>query len=365
VRISSAPVLVTGATGFVGSQIVASLLDHGYRVRGSVRSVASRDVERLRALEGARDRLELFEADLLAAGAYDAPASGCEFVVHTASPYALDARDPQRDLVDPAVIGTENVLSACERARCVRRVVLTSSMAAVTDEPDRDHVLTENDWNERSSLSRNPYYFSKTQAERAAWAFMRNGPRRFDLVAINPFFVLGPSIVPRLNVSNQVLVDLLRGTYPGIVALTWGVVDVRDVADAHRLALETESAHGRYLCAGERMSMRDVVELLASHGWRDGYRLPRIGLDGPLGSALVRLASYTRSKGVGSYLRTHVGRVPCYDASRIQRELGVAFRPAAETVLDTMDDLARWGHLPRRKDGAAPHRSREPDGVAR
>ncbi len=348
-NISTAPVLVTGATGFIASRIVETLLDKGYRVRGSVRSLGKdRDIDPLRRLRGGDDLLELVEADLRTPGAFDAAAAGCGQVVHAASPYALNVEDPQRDLIDPAVSGTRHVLSACEKAGTVTRVVLTSSMAAITDEPEGDRVLTESDWNEKSSLSRNPYYFSKTQAERAAWAFMNERPRRFDLVAINPFFVIGPSIVPGLNMSNQVLVDLLKGTYPGVIALTWGFVDVRDVAEAHRRAIETVSARGRYICAGDTMSMRAVVDLLAKHGWRKGYRLPRIGLDSAIGNLIVRLTSHARSEGVGSYLRTHVGRAPRYDASKIQRELGMRFRPVEQTILETMDDLARWKHLPAR-----------------
>ena len=83
-------------------------------------------------------------------------------------------------------------------------------------------------------------------------------------------------------------------------------------------------------------------------GWRDGYRLPRIGLDNPIGNVIVRLASRTKSEGVSSYLRTHVGRAPHYDTSKIQRELGMKFRPVAQTILETMDDLVRWKHLPAR-----------------
>ncbi len=347
--VSAAPVLVTGASGFIASHIVELLLAKGCLVRGTVRSLRkekARYLAPLRALAGAVDRLELVEADLGAEGSFDRAAAGCEYVMHTASPYVLDAKDPQRDLVDPAVNGTLNVLSACQRAATVTRVVLTSSMAAITDEPESDHTLTESDWNEKSSLERNPYYYSKTLAERAAWQFMDERRRTFDLVVINPFLVIGPSIVPGLNTSNRIFVDLLKGTYPGIVSLTWGFVDVRDVADAHVRAMETPSARGRYICAGETASMRVVVDLLRKNGWGEGRKLPALGLDNVVGDAIVRMASYLQPKGVGSYLRTHVGRVPRYDASEIQRELGLQFRPLDQSILETMADLERWGHIP-------------------
>jgi dihydroflavonol-4-reductase len=340
--VTSAPVLVTGAAGFIASRIVERLLTKGYRVRGTVRSLAK--ARELAALPGA-DRLELVEADLNDARAFDAPASGCEHVLHTASPYTLDAKDPQRDLVDPAVNGTTHVLEACRRTGTVRRVVLTSSMAAITDEPDGNRVLTERDWNVKSSLARNPYYYAKTIAERAAWQFMEREKPPFDLVVINPFLVIGPSLMPTLNTSNRIFVDLLKGTYPGIVSLTWGFVDVRDVAEAHVRAMETPAARGRYICAGDTASMRTIVGVLRRHGWADGSRLPSLGLDNAVGNVIVRLASLLQPPGVGSYLRTHIGRVPRYDTTKIQQELGMRFRPIETTVLDTMQDLKRWGHV--------------------
>lgn len=345
--VTSRPVVVTGASGFIAAHVVRDLLARGYTVRGTVRSLASADrVAHLRRLPGADARLELVEADLLSPATLEAAVSGAEHVLHTASPYVLDAADPQRDLVDPAVLGTTSVLEAC-RGAGVRRVVLTSSMAAITDEPDESHVLTEADWNTRSSLDRNPYYYSKVMAERAAWRFVEEGAP-FSLVALNPFLVMGPSLSPGVNVSNHVLVDLLAGVYPAIISLAWGVVDVRDVADAHVRALEQPSASGRYILAGETITMRALVDLLRRLGYGEGWKLPRVGLDCGIGDGVVKLSAYGRAPGVGMYLRTHVGRVPRYDASKARRELGVVFRPIEDTVRDTMADLQQRGDLPPR-----------------
>lgn len=344
---ASTTVLVTGATGFIAAHIVNQLLEGGYRVRGTVRSLKKPgDIDALRALPGASERLELVEADLTRSESFDGPASGCAVVMHTASPYVLTVADPQRDLVVPAVNGTREVLAAAQRAGTVRRVVLTSSMAAITDEPESAHVLTEADWNEKSSLDRNPYYYSKTLAEKAAWAFMEQEPRPFDLVSINPFMVIGPSLTSSLNTSNQMLADLLKGMYPGILSLTWGMVDVRDVAAAHILAMTSSSARGRYICAAETISMREVVELLRKNGF-SRYRLPRIGLDSSMASALVKAMVFTQPRGAAAYLRTHLGRVPRYDTAKIRGDLGVAFRPLPQSILEAVADLGRWGHLPR------------------
>ena len=128
---TESPVLVTGAAGFIASRIVERLLARGYRVRGTVRSLEKTgDQAPVRALPGARARLELVEANLLKEGAFDRATLGCTHVIHSASPYALATKDPQKELVDPAVNGTRNVLAAAARAGTVKRVVLTSSIVA-------------------------------------------------------------------------------------------------------------------------------------------------------------------------------------------------------------------------------------------
>jgi dihydroflavonol-4-reductase len=340
-------VCVTGATGFVASWLVKQLLGRGdVAVRGTVRRMASAD--HLRVLPGATERLELVEADLTAPGSFEPAVRGCAVVFHTASPYVIQVDDPQRDLVDPAVNGTLGVLRACTKATDVLRVVLTSSMAAVTDEPDSTRVLTEADWNEKSTLRRNPYYLSKTLAERAAWDFVAREKPQFDLVALNPFMIMGPSLAPGLNVSNKVIADLTNGVYPGILSFTWGIVDVRDVAHAHVRAAEVPDAKGRYLLVQEpAVSMRTMVGWLRDAGYGERTRLPSRAMDNVVGNLLVKLNSYMQPSGVGSYLRTHIGRLPRYDGSKARRELGMTFRPSYETVIDTARDLETHGHITR------------------
>jgi dihydroflavonol-4-reductase len=345
-RLTDLPVCVTGASGFIAAHCVERLLARGYRVHGTVRDPSKESsVAHLRAMPGAAERLALFEADLMDEGSFDAAIAGCGFVLHVASPFVLDVTDPQRDLVDPAVAGTLNVLASCVRARTVTRVVLTSSLAAVTDEPDNNRVLTEADWNTRSTLTRNPYYLSKVMAEREAWAFVAREKPPFDLVAINPFAVVGPSHTSTVNPSAGIVRSALTGGFPVIFDLSWGVVDVRDVADAHIAAIETPAASGRYLCAGEVVPMAELIRILADGGWR--HRVPRWSLMGGVGTAVIRVAALFQKAGTRVYLQTHLGRRPNYDTSRIQRELGIKFRPARATILDTAADMERWGHVRR------------------
>lgn len=335
-------VVVTGASGFLGSQIVKDLLDHGYTVRGTVRRPEDPKYGFLHDLDGADDRLSLWKGELLTPGSFDEAVVGADYVIHTASPYALDPEDAQRDLVDPAVQGTSNVLEACAKAPSVRRVVVTSSMAAVTDEPDVNHVLTEEDWNEKSSLTRNPYYFSKTMAEKEAWKLAEGAP--YELVVINPFVIVGPSITSSLNTSNKILADLLAGEYPAVMSITWGIVDVRDVATTHRLAIESEAAAGRYICVEHTIDMKQMVELLRANGY-DDYKLPKLNFACKAGDVAVRALSVFEDAGTRSYLRTNLGRVPRFDNAKIKGDLGVEFRDVETTLLETVDDLIRWGHV--------------------
>ena len=348
--ITDKPVCVTGASGFIGTHVVRELLEKGYRVRACVQSLSDMSqYAYMTSLPGADTHLAFAQGDLLTPGAYDKAVADSEMVIHMASPYMIDVKNPQTDLVDPALQGTLNVLYACAKAGGVKRVVLTSSMAAITDEADDDTVFTENDWNEKSSLSRNPYYFSKTEAEKAAWDFIAEKKPGFDLVVINPFVVIGPALNPGLNTSNKILVDLMSGAYPGIMKLNWGFVDVRDVARAHVLAMETKDADGRYLCANQSLSMKELVDLLKSNGY-DAYKLPNINLANGFGTAMVKLLSFVQPKGTGSYLRSHIGKTMRFDNSKIRRELNLSFIPLKTSILETVADLIRWGHLKQQPD---------------
>ncbi|TCD46971.1 SDR family oxidoreductase [Chlorobium sp. N1] len=340
-------ICVTGASGYIASHITGQLLASGYRVRGTVRRSPG-DYPWLTGLPGARERLELVTADLLREGSFGHAVEGCRHVMHTASPYALDVRDPERDLLEPALHGTRQVLEASLASGSVERVVLTSSIAAVTDEPRSGHTYTEEDWNERSSLARNPYHYAKTMAERAAWEFMERRKPGFDLVAINPTLVTGPSLGPSLNTSNAMLRDILSGVYPALMDMNWGFVDVRDTARAHILAMEIPEASGRYLCTAGEMTMKELVGLLRENGY-GRYPLPRADLSGRAGTALMKLLSRTQPRHIGTFIRTHIGRTIRVGSEKITRELGMRFTPPEESILEALEDMIRQGHLPDRR----------------
>jgi len=337
-------VAVTGASGFIGSEVTRVLLDEGHTVHGTVRDLQNKvKSDPLTSLDRADQRLELFAADLMQAGSFADAFIGCDVVIHVASPYVLDVEDPQRDLVDPALKGTLNVLEAANAAG-VGRVVLTSSTAAITDEP-QDRVYTEDDWNETSSLTRNPYYYSKTLAERAAWDFVDSESPTFDVVVINPSGVIGPSLSAGLNTTTRSIADLLNGgVYPAIIDLSFAIVDVRDVAQAHVRAATEPNASGRYICASDVVPMRRTVEVLRSNDF-DGYKLPRFDLTSGLGSFLTRQLARFQPAGTRSFLETNLGRQLRLDTSKIEDELGIEFRDVDQSIVDTALDLMAWGHV--------------------
>ena len=338
-------VLISGATGFIAAYTIKELLAQDYKVIGSCRNPDdTQATEHLRALPKAGENLELVQADLASANAFDRYAQQADYILHMASPFIVSAKDPAKDLVNPAVDGTRNMMSAAAKSPRVKRVIVTSSMAAITDEPGNDYVLSEKDWNEKSSLRRNPYYYSKVMAEKAAWDFYEVNDPEWDLITINPFLVIGPSMTAKLNESPKVLVDMLNGTYPAIMSLAWGFVDVRDVALAHVKALTAVDANGRYLCAAETRTMREVVTLLRNNGF-GASKLPTLSFESAVGQKISYLASYLQPKGVDTYLRTHLGRIPRYDNSKIRRDLELDFRPVDQSILETCEDAIKWGHV--------------------
>ncbi|XP_074292970.1 phenylacetaldehyde reductase-like isoform X1 [Silene latifolia] len=258
-------VCVTGASGYIASWLVKFLLLRGYTVHAALRSPnEARKTKHLRELEGAKERLKLFKADLLEEGSFDAPIFGCHAVFHTASPVIFNFHDPQTDVLDPAIKGTLNVLTSCSKTPSVTRVILTSSIAAVvqSDRPRAPHVVVDETWFSDPDFCKNKakwYELSKTLAEEAAWKFAKEN--NIELVSIIPGRVLGPMLQPTLNESVATISNFINEpkTYANA---TFSWVDVKDVAIAHILALEVPSAQGRYCLVDTVAHMSQIVEML-------------------------------------------------------------------------------------------------------
>ncbi|WP_328396523.1 SDR family oxidoreductase [Nocardia sp. NBC_00416] len=351
----STRVLVTGATGFIAGHVIVELLDHGYAVRGTVRDLADSG-KRAHLVEYAArvgGDLDFVAADLNRDAGWAAAVAGCTQVLHVASPFPATPPDDESELIRTAVDGTLRVLTACADSPAVRRVVLTSSTAAIAHGHHDDAVRTEADW---TVIERSPaYQRSKTLAERAAWEFADALPvaRELDLVVVNPGMVLGPLLSPETSTSHEPVRRLLAGAVPGLPRVGWSVVDVRDLAVAHRLAMENPRAAGnRYICAGEHVWMRDMAELLAAEFGPRGFRIATRGLP----DRLVRLVAVF-DRGLRLTVPA-LGRVERVSADRARRELGWTMRPVRETVRDTADSLLRQRIV------APPRRASAPGGRA-
>ncbi|CAI8608382.1 unnamed protein product [Vicia faba] len=247
-------VCVTGASGYIASWIVKFLLQRGYTVRATVRDPSNpKKVDHLIKIDGAKERLQLFKADLLEQGSFDSAIEGCDGVFHTASPARFVVDDPQAELIDPAVKGTLNVLKSCAKSPSVKRVVFTSSTAAVlfNTRPKNPEVIVDETWFSDPNFCRELqlwYMLSKTLAEAGAWEFANEN--KIDMVVINPTMVAGPLLQPEVNESVQPILDIINGL--PFRNKNYGWVNVKDVAEAHIHAYEITSASGRY-CLSERV----------------------------------------------------------------------------------------------------------------
>lgn len=323
-------VLVTGGTGFIAGHVIQELLDHDYVVRATVRTTTA----------ALHDQVETVQADLSSNDGWAEAVADCDYVLHVASPFPTTIPDDEQELIRPAVEGTLRVLRTAAASGTVKRVVLTSSCAAiVTGRDRRDHtVCTEADWSDVDTSP--PYQKSKTLAERAAWDFMATLPaaQQFELVVVNPGMVLGPLGRASAGTSVDIVRRILIRDAPGVPRMSFAIVDVRDLAVGHRLAMEVPSAAGnRYILAGEEMWMRDVALILAAEFNDRGFRVPT----GTLPNWVLWLAArFDRSLRLVLYFLDRRERV---SAAKAQRELGWTVRPARDSIIDTATSLIEKG----------------------
>ncbi len=341
---TSQPILVTGASGYIASWIIKKLLEQGYTVRGSVRNLNKKDrYEHLEAMAAASPGVfQPVEADLLDAGSFDEAAKGCSIVMHTASPFINGKiKDPYESLINPALQGTINVLESVNKADSVKKVVLTSSVVAIYgDAADAqevaDQTFNESHWNTTSTADHQPYPYSKTVAERQAWE-MAEKQDRWKLAVINPSFVLGPSLTQRVDsTSISTMRDLLTGKLAtGVPALHFGMVDVRNIADAHLEAGFRPEAGGRHILRSEHGNLLDIAHII-EQTYPGRYNLPK--------RELPKWMAYLVGPFFGlprKYLKRNVGYTYWLDNTRSRQQLGIDYIPFAKTVRDHVEQLEK------------------------
>ncbi|KAL1348769.1 hypothetical protein HN51_024873 [Arachis hypogaea] len=315
-------VCVTGGSGCIGSWLVHLLLTRGYTVHATVKDLKDdTETKHLEALEGASTRLRLFQIDLLQYETIVAAVRGCSGVFHLASPCIVDeVHDPQKELLDPAIRGTMNVLEAAKEAG-VKRVVVTSSVSAITPSPGwpSDVVKTEDCWTDTEYCKQKGLWYplSKTLAEKAAWDFAKE--KDLDVVVVNPGTVMGPVISPRLNASMIMLVRLLEGCDETYENFFMGSVHFKDVALAHIMVYENKTATGRHLCVEAISHYGDFVAKVAE--LYPQYNVPKIPRD------------------------TQPGLLRAKDGSKKLMDLGLEFIPMEKIIKDAVESLKSKGFI--------------------
>eukprot|EP01018_Ginkgo_biloba_P001127 Gb_08604 [translate_table: standard] len=315
-------VCVTGASGFIGSWVVRLLLERGYYVHATVQNLENeKETKHLEAMDGAKERLKLFQIELMDYDSLDAAISGCAGVFHLAMPNTIEAvEDPETQLLDPGIKGTMNVLKAAHKTK-VKRVVLTSSVSAIIPNPKwpADTPLDENSWTDLDYCKQNGIWYTvaKTLAEKAAWDFSKE--TGLDVVAINPGTALGPILPPDMNASMAMIVRLLQGYTEEYRNFFMGCAHVKDIAKAQILLYETPSASGRHLCVESISHWSDFAELTAK-----------------------LYPEYTVPKFTGV---TQPGLVRVKNASKKLIALGLDFTPMEQIIIDCVTTLREKGLL--------------------
>lgn len=332
----SSPVLVTGATGYIAGWVVKNLLDNGFKVHAPIRE-ASNAKKRAHldkiANESSAD-IKYFEADLLNFGSYKESMAGCQLVIHTASPFFLDAKDAQKELIEPALEGTKNILSSVNETESVKRVVLTSSCAAIYgDAIDSqmlvDGIFDETMWNTTSSPKSSEYSYSKTVAEKEAWKICGK-QKRWDLITINPSFVVGPALNPKANFeSKKFILQMGNGDLKsGAPDIKMGMVDVRNVGEAHFNAGFNPKANGRYILSSESVDLLKIGEYLRE---KYGNKYPFPTRKAPKFLIWI-MAPFLGIKR--SFVSRNIGYAVFFNNKRSKKDLSINYTPVKTAVVD-------------------------------
>jgi nucleoside-diphosphate-sugar epimerase len=337
-------VLVTGGSGFIGAHCILQLLTAGYRVRTTVRSLSREgDVRAMLKVGGGApgEALSFAAADLKSDAGWPEAVTGCAFVIHVASPFPAGAPKHEDELIVPARDGALRVLRAARDAG-VKRVVLTSSFAAVGyGHASKDRAFSETDWTDPNSRHLGAYAKSKTLAERAAWEFIARDGGSLELAVVNPVAVFGPVLGPDFSTSVQLLRLLMDGGMPRCPRLSFGIVDVRDVADLHLRAMKNPAAKGeRFLAvAGESMSIQEIALLLKARMGNAAARAPTKVMP----DWMVRLASLFNA-GLAQVV-PELGKVKRITNEKARRVLSWSPLSNADAIVATAESLVRLGLL--------------------
>jgi nucleoside-diphosphate-sugar epimerase len=337
-------ILVTGGSGFIAAHTILQLLSAGHRVRTTVRNLQREPLVRAMLKQGGAepgDRLSFLAADLESDAGWPQAVAGCDYVLHVASPFPAHVPKHEDELIVPAREGALRVLRASRDAG-VKRVVLTSSFAAIGyGQPPQSAPFNETNWSNTTGTDVTAYVKSKTLAERAAWDFIAKEGGSLELSVVNPVAVFGPVLGPDYSTSILLIQRLMSGTVPGSPRLSFGVVDVRDVADLHIRAMTHPAAKGeRFLAvAGDFMLIRAMAMVLRERMGDAGKKVPTRQLP----DWLVRLAAL-RDPAVKQIL-PELGKLKNGSNEKAKRVLGWTPRSSEEAIVSAAQSLLQLGLL--------------------
>ncbi|THU62072.1 hypothetical protein C4D60_Mb01t01310 [Musa balbisiana] len=260
------PVVVTGASGYIGTWLVMKLLQKGYVVRATVRDPTNqKKIKPLVELPGSVERLTIWRADLEEEGSFDEAVKGCEGVFHVATPMDFESKDPENEIIKPTVDGVLSIMRSCKEAGTVRRVVFTSSAGTVNVQEQQQPQYDESSWSDidfcrRVKMTGWMYFVSKSLAEKAACEFAReNG---IDLISIIPTLVVGPFITTTMPPSMITALSLITGNEAHYSILKQvQLVHLDDLCDTHVFLYEHPDANGRYICSSHDATIYDLAKM--------------------------------------------------------------------------------------------------------
>jgi dihydroflavonol-4-reductase len=332
-------VLVTGGSGYIGGWCVLGLLQQGYNVRATIRDLSRELAVRanLAKVVDPGNRLSFYAANLTEDAGWDAAVEGCDYVLHVASPLGVaEPKDPN-ELIVPARDGAKRAVGAAIKAG-VKRVVMTSSVAATSKGGPGDNVSDETDWTDLKDPALSAYGQSKTIAERAAWDLIAASGEATTLAVVNPALVLGPVLSGDYSESVQVVERLMSGRVPGLPRIGFNIVDVRDVADLHIRAMTAPDAAGqRFIAANQFAWMADIAAILKAQLGAEAAKVPTRKVP----DFVLRFVALF-DKDLGS-VTGGLGRKHDFTSAKAQSLLGWKPRPMQDTVLDCARSLVANG----------------------
>eukprot|EP01091_Cochliopodium_minus_P018793 TRINITY_DN770_c0_g1_i1.p1 TRINITY_DN770_c0_g1~~TRINITY_DN770_c0_g1_i1.p1 ORF type:complete len:375 (-),score=112.99 TRINITY_DN770_c0_g1_i1:44-1168(-) len=343
-------VVVTGGTGFLGAHIVNDLLEKGYNVRATVRN--KNDNNKVGFLHKLAEKhknkggkLELWNADLMQEGSFDEAINGADAVIHCAAAVTVVSKNPQKEIIDPSIKGTNNVLSSIKKSlKTVKTLVMTGSVEAVVS-PSKispNYVFTEKDWNEDADPKHSPYGYAKVLAEKAVMEFSKQFNLR--LVVICPALVMGPLLNNTTSISHEVILASLNGQYPFVPRISHEIIDVRDVSKAHIIAIEKESIQGRYTMGNKLMSLIDICRTLKQvKVLRENYFIPSMILP----NFMMYFACLWEKRINVRWLNEYLDKTILMNNDKIKKDFGFKeeWISSEQAVVDSAISLRDGNHI--------------------